>query len=78
MPQKAKIGTRPNEFKYGMALYGAAWPPGDHFFVSGGGGHGLVNRCARWRRQPAAALLAIHSVRALWCISELAAVHCSR
>ncbi|KIY93619.1 hypothetical protein MNEG_14344 [Monoraphidium neglectum] len=27
-----------------MGLYGAAWPLGDHFFVCGGGGHGLVNR----------------------------------
>ncbi|GBF92567.1 hypothetical protein Rsub_05181 [Raphidocelis subcapitata] len=46
---KAKVGSRPNEFKYGMALYGAAWPPGEHFFVCGGGGHGLVNRIV-WAR----------------------------
>jgi hypothetical protein len=45
----SKVGSRPNEFKYGMALYGAAWPPGDHFFVAGGGGHGLVNRIV-WAR----------------------------
>jgi hypothetical protein len=44
MPRKTVIGSRPNEFKYGMGLYGAAWPLGDHFFVCGGGGHGLVNR----------------------------------
>jgi hypothetical protein len=49
MGKKAKVGSRPNEFKYGMALYGAAWPPGDHFFVCGGGGHGLVNRVV-WAR----------------------------
>jgi hypothetical protein len=41
---RTKVGTRPNEFKYGMALYGAAWPPGDYYFVCGGGGHGLVPR----------------------------------
>jgi hypothetical protein len=41
---KSPVGTRPNEAKYGMALYGAAWPEGEYFFVCGGGGHGLVNR----------------------------------
>eukprot|EP00775_Hariotina_reticulata_P002765 gene2765-3059_t len=41
---RTKVGTRPNEFKYGMALYGAAWPPGDYYYVCGGGGHGLVPR----------------------------------
>ena len=39
---RPKVGTRPNEFKYGMALYGAAWPEGDFYFVCGGGGHGLA------------------------------------
>ncbi|KAF6263968.1 hypothetical protein COO60DRAFT_1698480 [Scenedesmus sp. NREL 46B-D3] len=41
---KSPVGTRLNEAKYGMALYGAAWPKGEYFFVCGGGGHGLVNR----------------------------------
>jgi hypothetical protein len=45
MGRGPKVGTRPNEFKYGMALYGAAWPEGDFYFVCGGGGHGLQNRC---------------------------------
>lgn len=41
---KPKVGTRPNEFKYGMALYGVAWPEGPYYFVCGGGGMGLQNR----------------------------------
>ncbi|WIA42361.1 hypothetical protein OEZ86_008370 [Tetradesmus obliquus] len=44
-----KPAQRPNEAKYGMALYGAAWPEGEYFFVCGGGGHGLVNRIV-WGR----------------------------
>jgi hypothetical protein len=41
---KPKVGERRNEFKYGMALYGVAWPEGPYYFVCGGGGHGLQNR----------------------------------
>lgn len=45
--QKSTMGKpkRPNEFKYGMALYGVAWPEGPYYFVCGGGGMGLQNRC---------------------------------
>ncbi|KAG2442838.1 hypothetical protein HXX76_002917 [Chlamydomonas incerta] len=31
-------------FKYGMPLYGLAWPEGDTFYACGGGGHGIKNR----------------------------------
>jgi hypothetical protein len=54
---KPKVGSRPNEFKYGMALYGVAWPEGPYYFVCGGGGHGLQNRsvimpCGLLQHQP--------------------------
>jgi hypothetical protein len=49
MGKAGKPGSRPNEFKYGMPAYGTEWPPGEHFFVCGGGGHGLVNRIV-WAR----------------------------
>jgi hypothetical protein len=48
---KPKVGTRPNEFKYGMALYGVAWPHGKYYFVCGGGGCGLQNRWAQHTQQ---------------------------
>jgi hypothetical protein len=41
---KSKKQEPPHARKYGMPLYGAAWPPGEYFFICGGGGHGLVNR----------------------------------
>lgn len=31
-------------FKYGMPLYGLAWPSGDSFVLCGGGGNGIKNR----------------------------------
>ncbi|PNW85068.1 hypothetical protein CHLRE_03g170350v5 [Chlamydomonas reinhardtii] len=31
-------------FKYGMPLYGLAWPEGETFYTCGGGGHGIKNR----------------------------------
>ena len=33
-----------NTFKYGMPLYGLAWPSGDTFVLCGGGGNGIKNR----------------------------------
>ncbi len=33
------------QFKYGMPVYGLAWPEGETFYVCGGGGNGIKNRC---------------------------------
>lgn len=30
--------------KYGCPIYGLAWPPGEHVYMCGGGGHGIENK----------------------------------
>lgn len=30
--------------KYGCPIYGIAWPPGEHVYICGGGGHGIENK----------------------------------
>ncbi|KAL4422678.1 hypothetical protein ABPG75_008875 [Micractinium tetrahymenae] len=30
--------------KYGCPIYGIAWPPGEHVYMCGGGGHGIENK----------------------------------
>eukprot|EP00798_Chlamydomonas_sp_ICE-L_P013959 gene13959-19897_t len=45
MPKKSDFkGLK--TFKYGMPLYGVAWPEGDVFYMCGGGGMGIKNRLA--------------------------------
>ena len=46
-PQAAMVKQSPNIFRYGMPVYGVAWPEGDLIFVCGGGGSastGVKNR----------------------------------
>ncbi|KXZ56644.1 hypothetical protein GPECTOR_1g580 [Gonium pectorale] len=53
MGKKGSASPGPtNTFKYGMPLYGLAWPEGATFFLCGGGGHGIKNRlvCAEAHR----------------------------
>lgn len=41
------VKQSPNIFRYGMPVYGVAWPEGDLIFVCGGGGSastGVKNR----------------------------------
>ena len=39
MGKKAALGK-----KYGCPIYGIAWPPGEHVYLCGGGGHGIENK----------------------------------
>ena len=44
MSSQSRAVLKGTSFKYGMPLYGLAWPSGDTFILCGGGGNGIKNR----------------------------------
>ena len=40
----SQVALQGKSFKYGMPIYGLAWPDGDVIYVCGGGGMGIKNR----------------------------------